>query len=125
MAFYPFRAEDGEEIEVEAPMQQGIPIGKRLKRGGKWYRRIPVSTFMPGANHGKVTPGYVFRSQQVEQGLPGVNYDSEGVACFNGRRETEEFCKRSMDNASQSGFTIGQRNSALTAERVREKRKHL
>lgn len=89
MPVYEFESKGGERLEEYFPIELAPRIGDRIRRGRRWYTRIPSGA--PQA----IQKNYVHVSFSHPLWHPDApHHDKEGRAAFQTKREVMEFQAR-------------------------------
>lgn len=107
---YLYRALDGSEIEVERSMHDAPPIGHKIVRNHKTYRRVPskprIDMHGGGALRSQPVQGFGLPlvstlSAEEREGIDGV--DRWGQPCFDSGERARKWCDEGRKRAEKRG----------------------
>lgn len=98
MPLYPFRADDGTEIERLYPMREAPPLGTEIEQDGKVYRRVVAR--MAGIQDRGFMPFVDMTVMDHHPAAPRVNKDGRPV--FLSQREVNDFIARHNDSGTST-----------------------
>jgi|GEM_PF-3404230 len=109
MAEYVYRSKDGEEVSRFLSMSQAPPIGARLIRAGKTYRRVVALGPGPAIVRSPSHVSYSLPRKWQWPSMPHDKFDDRGRAVFESRRDIDEFQSKVKDRSGyESGYAYNE-----------------
>lgn len=135
MARYEYRANNGDRIEVEAPMTAAPPVGHRIRRNGRIYRRVvsrmSVSVPASSARSARIEAWSLEQRDQMDPELHRYvdGWNAHGVACFDSEDSAQRFAGATRDRVEKTGegrfYDFGDGPSGIEADAANQARKRI